>query len=152
MRVLTARCGDVTSAHTQYMLTPKVAETWPACTMCIGRVMLSVCMGKTCFGGIIWGQVLMMHAQSASISMYFLSTDHMSMNYELLAAGTGVFYLRGTMNERVPAPIVGASSKADCVAIQYERCGHSQVYADCPLDRLTFPITGADYPVSDCGL
>ena len=58
---------------------------------------------------------------------YFLPTDHMSMNSELLAPGTGVFYLRGTANERVPATIVGSLSKADCVAIQYERSGHFQL-------------------------
>ena len=62
----------------------------------------------------------MMHAQKFPISMHFFRTDHMSMNSELLAPGT-VFYLRGTTNERVPATIVGSSSKADCVAIQYEQ-------------------------------
>ena len=92
----------------------------------------------------------MMHAQKFSISMYFLPTDHMSMNSHLLAPGTGVFYLQGTTNKRVPATIVGSSSKADCVAIQYERSGHSQLYADCPLDRLTFPITHSDSAASDC--
>ena len=78
----------------------------------------------------------MMHAQKFPISMYFLPTDHMSMNYKLLAPGTGVFYLRGITNECVPATIVGSSSKADCVAIQYEWSGPSQLYADCPLDRV----------------
>ena len=135
-RVLTARC-DARSARTQYMLTLKVAETWPVCTVCNGWVML-LCVDKTRFGGIIWGEVVMMHAQKFSISMYFLPTNHMSMNSELLAPGTGVFYLRGNDNEHVPTTIVGSSSKADCVAIQYERSGHSQLYADCPLDRLTF--------------
>ena len=74
----------------------------------------------------------------------------MSMNSKLLAPGNGVFYLRGTTNERVPTTIVGSLSKADCVAIQYERSGHSQLYADCPLDRLTFPITCAASLVCDC--
>ena len=49
------------------------------------------------------------------------------MNSELLALGTSVFYLGGTTNECVLATIVGSSSKADCVAIQYERSGHSQL-------------------------
>ena len=82
----------------------------------------------------------MMHAQQFPISMYFLPTYHMSMNSELLVPGTGVFYLRGTTNKCVPTTIVGSLSKADCVAIQYEQSGHSQLYADCPLDRLTFPF------------
>ena len=82
--------------------------------------------------------------------MYFLPADHMSMNSKLLAPGTGVFYLRGTANEHVPATIVGLSSKADCAAIQYERFSHFRLYADCPLDSLTFPITRADSLVSDC--
>ena len=100
------------------MLTLKVAETWLVCN---GWVMLFVCMSKTRFGGIIWGEVVMMHAQKFPISMYFFRTDHMSMNSELLALGTGVFYLPGTTNKRVPTTIVGLSSKADCVAIQYEQ-------------------------------
>ena len=73
------------------MLTLKVAETWPVCTVCNGWVMLFVCMGKARFGGIIWGEVVMMHAQKFPISMYYLPTDHMSMSSELLALGTGVF-------------------------------------------------------------
>ena len=91
------------------------------CTVCNGSVMLLLCMGKAHFGGIIWGEVVMMHAEKFSILMYFLPTEHMFMNSELLAPSTGVFYLRGTTNERVPATIVGSSSKADCVAIQYEQ-------------------------------
>ena len=63
----------------------------------------------------------MKHAQKFPISMYFSQTGHMSMNSELLAPGTGVFCLQGTTNERVPATIVGSSSKADCVAFQYEQ-------------------------------
>ena len=82
----------------------------------------------------------MMHTQKFPISMYFLPTHLMSMNAELLASGSGLFYLRGTTNEPVPATIVGSPSKGDCVAIQYERPGHSQLCADCPLDRLTFPF------------
>ena len=75
------------------MLTLKVAETWPVCTVCNGWVMLLVCLGERRFGGIIWGEVVMMYAQKFPISMYFLPTDHMSMNSELLAPGTGVFCL-----------------------------------------------------------
>ena len=66
-----ARC-DVRPAHTQYMLTLKVAETWPVCTVCNVWVMLLVRMGKTHLGVIIWGEVVMMHAQKFPISMYFL--------------------------------------------------------------------------------
>ena len=103
------------------MLTLKVAETWPVCTIYTGWMMLFVCMGKTRFGGITWGGVVMMHAQKFPISMYFFRTDHMSMNSEVLAPGTGVFYLQGTTIGRVPATIVGSSSKADFVALQYEQ-------------------------------
>ena len=67
----------------------------------------------------------MMHAQKFPISIDFPPTYHMSMNYELLVPGTGVFHLRGTTNEPVPATIVGSLSKVNCVAIQYERFGHS---------------------------
>ena len=74
-RVLTVQCArcDVSPARTIYahtMLT--LAETWPECTVCNGWVMLLVCMSKTRFGGIIWGGVVMMHAQKFPISMYFL--------------------------------------------------------------------------------
>ena len=72
-------------------------------------VMLFVCMGKTRFGGIMCGEVVMMHAPKFPISMYFFRTDHMSMNSGLLALGVGVFYLRRTANELVPATIVGSS-------------------------------------------
>ena len=56
-----------------HMLALKVAETWPVCTVCNGWVMLLVCMGKTRFGGIIWGEVVVMHAQKFPISTYYLS-------------------------------------------------------------------------------
>ena len=75
------------------MLTLKVAETWPVCTVCNGWVMLLVCMGITHFGGIFLGELVMMHGQTFPISMYFLPTYHMSMNSELLAPSIGVFYL-----------------------------------------------------------
>ena len=72
-RVLAARCGaqsDVSLACTQLMRTLKIAETWPVCTVCNGWVMLCwVCMGKTRFGGIIWGEMVMMRAQKFPISM-----------------------------------------------------------------------------------
>ena len=64
------RCG-ISPARTIYAHT-KVAETWPVCSVCNGWVMLWVCMGKTHFGGIIWGEVVIMHAQKFPISMYFL--------------------------------------------------------------------------------
>ena len=34
--------------------------------------MLLVCMGKTRFGGIVWGELVMMRTQKFHISMYFL--------------------------------------------------------------------------------
>ena len=46
----------------------------------------------------------------------FVSTAHMSMNAELLEPCSGVFYLRGTTNEHVPATIVGPSPVLHCVA------------------------------------
>ena len=64
--------GVISAWRAQYMLTPKVAETWPVCTVCTGWVMLLVCVWvKQCFGGIIGGEVGMMHAQNFPISMYF---------------------------------------------------------------------------------
>ena len=58
------RCGarcDVSPMHTQYSITLKVARMRRVGTVCIVRVLLLVCMGKTRFGGIIWGEVVMMH-------------------------------------------------------------------------------------------
>ena len=40
---------------TQIMLPLNVAEKWTVGTECNGLVLLFVCMGKTCLGGIIWG-------------------------------------------------------------------------------------------------
>ena len=74
------------------------------------------------------------------------------MNVDLLAPGSTVFYLSGTTWERVPATIVGLSSFPECVAISYERSGHTRYYRDCPVARLTFPIVRADSPDSDRGL
>ena len=73
------------------------------------------------------------------------------MNADLLAPGSSVFYLRGTAGERVLATVVGLSSFPECVAINYERSGHTQYYRDCPAARLTFPIVCADSPDSDRG-
>ena len=73
------------------------------------------------------------------------------MNADLLAPGSSVFYLRGTTGERVPATVVGLSSFPECVAISYERSGHTQYYRDCPVARLTLSIVGADSPDSDRG-
>ena len=64
--------GAVSARRAQYMLTLKVAGLWPVCFVCDGWVMLLVCMGKTHFGRIIWGEVVIMHAQKFPISMYFL--------------------------------------------------------------------------------
>ena len=68
-----------------------------------------------------------MHKSFPFIPMYFLPTDHMSMNSKLLALGTSVFHHRGTTNELLPGTILGSSSKADCVAIQCDRYGDSQL-------------------------
>ena len=76
------------------------------------------------------------------------SIAHVSMNFELLELGSGVFYLRGTMIKRVLTAIVSPSSTPDCVAIQYEQSGHFQLYPDCSLDHLMFPMLGA--PSSLC--
>ena len=62
------------------------------------------------------------------------------MNADLLASGSNVFYLRGNTRERVPATVVGLLSFLECVAISYERSSHTQLYCDCPVERLTFPI------------
>ena len=45
------------------------------------------------------------------------TTGHMAMNADLLAPGIGVFYLRGTIGEHLPATVAGLSSFPDCVAI-----------------------------------
>ena len=71
------------------------------------------------------------------------------MNADLLAPGSNVFYLRGTTREHVLATIVGLSSFPECVAISYERSGHTQLYRDCPVGRLTFPIVRAESPASE---
>ena len=60
----------------------KVAKTWPVCIVCNGWVMLSVCMGKTRFGGIIWGEVVLMHCHLCVSSCVFL---HMGMFLETLS-------------------------------------------------------------------
>ena len=75
-----------------------------------------------------------------------LSTVHMAMNADLLVPGSNVFYLRGTTGERVPATVVGLSSFPECVAISYEHSSHTQIYRDCPVKRLTFPIVCAESP------
>ena len=59
---------------------------------------------------------------------------------DLLVPGTNVFYLRGTIGQRVLATVVGISSFPKCVAISYERSDHAQLYCDCPVERLTSPI------------
>ena len=71
------------------------------------------------------------------------STAHIPRNSELLDPSSGVVY-PGTTNEHVTAANVAPSSTPDCVAIQYERSGHPQLYLDCPLDHLVFPISRAE--------
>ena len=70
------------------------------------------------------------------------------MNADLLAPGSNVFYPRGTIGELVPATAVGLVSFPECVAISYERSSHTQLYCDCPVERLTFPIVRAESPTS----
>ena len=66
---------------------------------------------------------------------------HMSMNSELLQLGSGVFYLqhhkRACARHRCWSIVPFGMCGNQCV----EQCGHSQLYPDCPLDVLTFPIS-----------
>ena len=39
------------------------------------------------------------------------------MNADLFAPSSSVFYLRGTIGERVPATVVGLSSFPECVGV-----------------------------------
>ena len=71
------------------------------------------------------------------------------MKSDLLAPRNNVFYLRGTTGEHLPATVVGLSSFPECVAISYERSGHTQLYRDCPVKRLTFPIVQTESPASE---
>ena len=52
--------------------------------------------------------------------------------------------LQGTANEHMSTTVVGPSSTQDCVAIPYDWPGHSQIYPNCSLDRLAFPISCAE--------
>ena len=63
-----------------------------------------------------------------------LSTGHMPINADPLALDANVSYLRGTTGERV----------------SYERSGHTQLYCDCPVKQLTFPVLRAESPSSEC--
>ena len=146
LKVLTAWC-DVSLVRIQIRLTLNVAETWMVGTECNNLLMLSVCIGRRRFGGHylgVFGHDGCMHMRKS-----FLSKAHMSINSELLAPSSGVFYVQGTTTEHVLATIVGPSSKPDGVAIQYEQCGHSRLYAKCSLDRWTFLIKCVDSPPSD---
>ena len=73
-----------------------------------------------------------------------VSVGHMSMNSELLEPGSGVFYLRGDTKKSLIPTIWTTPSTLDCVAIQYEWCGHSHLYLDCILDCLMSPISHAE--------
>ena len=73
------------------------------------------------------------------------------MNADLLAPGSNVGSLRGTTGECVPATVVGLSSFPECVAISYERSGHTQLYCDCPMERLTFPVVRTGSAASNHG-
>ena len=69
------------------------------------------------------------------------------MNANFLVSGSNVFYLRGTLGERVPATAVGLLSFPECVAISYERSDHTQLYYDCPVERLTFALLTRSPPL-----
>ena len=71
------------------------------------------------------------------------------MDADLLAPGSNVFYVRGTTREHVLATIVGLLSFPECVAISYKRSGYTQLYRDCPVERLTFPIVRMESPTSE---
>ena len=47
----------------------------------------------------------------------------------------------------MPATVVGLLSFLECVAISYEHYDHMQLYCDCPVERLTFPIERMESPV-----
>ena len=49
----------------------------------------------------------------------------------------------------MPATVVGLLSFPECVTISYERSDHAQLYCDCPMERLTFPIERAESPASE---
>ena len=72
------------------------------------------------------------------------------MNADLLAPGSNVFYLRDTTGERecVPATVVALLSFLECVTISYERSSYTQLYCDCPVEQLTFPIVRPESPAS----
>ena len=68
-----------------------------------------------------------------------------AINADLLAPGSNVFSLRGHR---------GACAChccfPECVSISYERSGHTQqLYRECPMERLTFPIVRAESPASE---
>ena len=69
---------------------------------------------------------------------------HKTHGYEC-RLGSNVFYVRGTTGERVrvPATVVGLSFLSECIAIGYEHSRNTQLYYDCPVERLTFPIVRA---------
>ena len=70
------------------------------------------------------------------------------MNADLLAPGSNVFYLTGTIGEHVPTTVVGLLSFPKCVIISCERSSHTQLCCDCPVERLTFPIVCTESPTS----
>ena len=72
----------------------------------------------------------------------------MAMNADLLAHDSNIFYLSATTGERLPATVVGLLSLPECVAISHEHSGHTQLYRDCPMQRLAFPIVHVDSPAS----
>ena len=51
----------------------------------------------------------------------------------------------------MPATVVGLSSLLEFVAISHEHSGHTQLYSDCPVEQLTFPIVRMDSPTSGRG-
>ena len=74
------------------------------------------------------------------------STVHMAMNADLLGPSPD----GSTRGEPVPAIVVGLSSFPECITISYERSGHTQLYRDCPVKCLTFPILRTESPAPKC--
>ena len=86
----------------------------------------------------------------------------MAMNADLLAAGSNVFYLRGTTGEHVPATVVGLSSFPECVAISYDdevlgvewaivACQPLRPPRPCPKRLCSTPVSDTSTPLPLCG-
>ena len=47
----------------------------------------------------------------------------------------------------MPATVVSLSSFPECVAITYEHSRHTQLHRDCPVGRLTCPLSARTFPL-----